>query len=329
MPAERSADAVVRLLGLVSYLAGRGPVPISQLAQRFNVSGAQIRADIDQLWVTGTPGYWPHDLLDFDGYSIERGMVHLTEARGLTQPLRLATREAVALIAALRALAGLPALQADPARREVAASALAKLEAVAGTVEARLDVTIAAPETAERLEILTVITAALNKGHRLRLRYSSAADRVSQREVDPGALVTERGVTYLRAWCSQARARRTFRLDRILAAEVLDEPSDPIWVAEARKVGPPPGEGDTTDVTLVLGPQWRWFAETLTVGEVSAEFADGSFALRLPVSDEAWWQGTLLWLAPGVSALEPPAAARAATVEARAALAAYGLDEEE
>ncbi len=84
--AERADDRLVRLLGIVAYLDGAGPVPVGELARHFGVSERQVLDDVDALWVSGTPGYWPDDLIDFDADSIERGVVRLTEARGMTRP---------------------------------------------------------------------------------------------------------------------------------------------------------------------------------------------------------------------------------------------------
>jgi hypothetical protein len=102
--AERATDRLLRLLGMVTYLDRHGGVPIEQVAEHFGVSTRQVVQDIDTLWVTGTPGYWPHDLIDFDAASYDEGVLRLVESRGMTRPLRLGTREAVALIAALRAM---------------------------------------------------------------------------------------------------------------------------------------------------------------------------------------------------------------------------------
>ncbi len=106
-----------------AYLDGAGGVPSRSSPSRFGVTTRQIVEDVDALWVSGTPGYWPDDLIDFDADSLERGVVRLTEARGMTRPLRLGTREAVALIAALRAMGETGAVRLDRARSDVVASA--------------------------------------------------------------------------------------------------------------------------------------------------------------------------------------------------------------
>ena len=94
--AERASDRLLRMLGMVAYLDSHGDVPVDDLAAQFGVTPEQVLADVDTLWVTGTPGYLPYDLIDFDATAYERGVVTLVEARGMTRPLRLGGREAVA-----------------------------------------------------------------------------------------------------------------------------------------------------------------------------------------------------------------------------------------
>jgi proteasome accessory factor C len=104
---ETAATRTARLLALVGYLSHNGEATIDELAAHFNVTAKQIRADIDLLWVTGTPGYMADDLIDFDAFALDQGVVRLTAARGLEQPLRLGIKESIALLAALNALRGI------------------------------------------------------------------------------------------------------------------------------------------------------------------------------------------------------------------------------
>src|SRR5690606_28358967 len=125
------------------------------------------------LWVSGTPGYLPDDLIDFDATSIEQGVVRLTEARGMTRPLRLGTREAVSLIAALRALDEALGPALAPEQRDVLASALGKLSAAAGDAAQAVRLRLAGDAAAP---VLSTIRSAMAARHRLRLRYVNAAD---------------------------------------------------------------------------------------------------------------------------------------------------------
>ncbi len=323
--AERADDRLVRLLGLVAYLDGHGPVPVTDLAERFGVTEQQIRDDVDQLWVTGTPGYWPDDLIDFDADAVERGVVHLTNARGLTRPLRLGTREAVALVAALRALLDSPPVQADPTRAALVRSALTKLTAATGEAASAVDVRLGHDGDPA---VVAAVTTAVAQGRRLRIRYVNAADVVGEREVDPARVLTQDGAGYLLAWCRRASGRRTFRLDRILEASVLSEPVDAVLVAkvdgdvDVARSAARATDGEAPEVTVTFAPQARWLAEEVS-SEAVTELGDGTFALRLRVTNPAWLRSVLLAAAPSVLAVDPPEVAAEVAQAARHALDAY------
>lgn len=317
--AERADDRLVRLLGLVAYLRSAGPCRVEDLAQRFAVSTDQILKDVDQLWVTGTPGYWPQDLIDFDASSIEQGVVRLIDGRGLTRPLRLGTREAVALVAALRALREVVAGVQDGTG--VLDAVLGKLTAATGEAARALDVRLATPG---RPEVVTAVTQALASGHRLALTYADATDRITDREVDPIELQTRDASTYLVAWCHRAAARRTFRTDRILAATLTTIPADPHDVAAQEEFVP---AADAPLVTVHLASAARWIAEQVPVQEVR-EHPDGSFEVDLRVTNRIWLRHLLTEQARYVITAHPGAYLDDVADAARDALRAYErLDE--
>lgn len=320
--AERADDRLLRLLGIVAYLDGAGPVSVADLAGRFGTTPAQIQKDVDALWVSGTPGYWPDDLIDFDAASIDRGVVHLTEARGMTRPLRLGTREAVALVAALRAMKATDAVQADPARSAVVESALGKLTDATGEAASAVDVRLA--PGGDR-QVVAAISSALTNRHRLRIRYVTSSDVVSEREVDPVRLHTQDEFAYLAAWCYRADAPRTFRVDRILEAVETDVP-----------VQAHPGEagaeidfaalfagGSSPLATIRFAPRARWFAEEVPVESVR-NLPDGDFEVTLRVTNPGWLRSSLVRLAPLVRSVSPGVLADDVAGTASEALALYG-----
>ncbi len=317
--AERADDRLVRLLGIVSYLETAGAVPVEQLAERFGVSSAQLLRDIDALWVSGTPGYWPDDLIDFDADSYERGIVRLTEARGMTRPLRLGAREAVALIAALRAMGETVAVQVDADRAAVVASALGKLTDATGEAAAAVDVRLA-PEG--NPEVVAVVSSAVTAGHRLRIRYVTAADVASEREVDPVSLHTQDEHAYLLAWCHRAGGRRTFRMDRILAATDLGVPVAGHDVEPEIDFAP---TGEAPIVTVVFASPARAVAEQVPVESVR-NLPDGSFEVTLRVTNPAWLRQLLLARAGQVLSVSPALFATEVADAARAAVGAYAAD---
>jgi proteasome accessory factor C len=318
--AERADDRLLRLLGIVAYLDGAGPVSVADLARRFGTTPAQIQKDVDALWVSGTPGYWPDDLIDFDAASIDRGVVHLTEARGMTRPLRLGTREAVALVAALRAMKATGAVQADPARSAVVESALRKLTDATGEAANAVDVRLA--PGGDR-QVVSAITSALTTRHRLRIRYVTSSDVVSEREVDPVRLHTQDEFAYLAAWCYRAAAPRTFRVDRILEAVETDIPvQDHPGVGAEIDFAALFAGGSSPLATIRFAPRARWFAEEVPVESVR-NLPDGDFEVTLRVTNPGWLRSTLIQLAPYVRSVSPSSLADDVAGTAAEALALY------
>jgi proteasome accessory factor C len=315
--AERASDRVLRLLGMVAYLDRTSGASVEQLAAQFGVGPDQVLADVETLWLTGTPGYQPYDLIDFDAFSLERGMVTLTEARGMTRPLRLGAREAVALLAALRALAQDLGPALDDDRRAVLTSALAKVQAVTGTASAPLDVQL---QVTGDPQVHAAVAQALAAGRRLRLRYVNAADRTSEREVDPIRLVADDAGSYLLGWCLAAGAERLFRLDRVLAAQVLDVPADVHQVDPRAEVFDPDPSGEL--VTLHLRSRARWIAESSPV-EAVRNLPDGSFEVDLRVVSHTWVVQLLLGAAEDVLDVRPRSIAQEVAATAQAALDSY------
>jgi len=313
---ERAPDRLLRMLGMVAYLDGHDDVAVDDLAAQFGVTPEQVLADVDTLWVTGTPGYLPYDLIDFDASAYERGVVTLIEARGMTRPLRLGGREAVALVAALRAMAASLGPALDDERAAVLRSALDKVTAAAGDAAAAVDVQL---QVAATPQAGAAIGEALARGRRLHIRYVDAGDRTSEREVDPIRLVTEDDRSYLLAWCRASHGERLFRVDRIVAADVLDAPAEDHPVPEGADVFTPEG-GEA--VTLHLASQGRWIVET-TPAEAVRDLPDGSFEVDLSVVQPAWLRHLLLQAAHTVIDVRPPEVAHDAAAFARRALAAY------
>ena len=170
--------------------------------------------------------------------------------------------------------------------------------------------------------VVAAIGTALQTGRRLRLRYVNAADVTSERDVDPIRLITDDERSYLLGWCYRAGAERLFRLDRVLAAEVLGDPVDAGHVAGTRSVEfhPDPTGGL---VTLHLTSRGRWVAESVPVEDVR-NLADGTFEVDLRVVDQAWLRHLLLQAAGEVLEVHPRDVAHDVASVARSALAAYG-----
>lgn len=321
--AERAADRVTRLLGLLAYVSTHPQTPVQDLARHFGVSERQIAADVATLWVSGTPGYQPLDLIDFDGDALDQGVVLLREAQGMGMPLRLGVTEALVLRAAVAALADTlgDAVLADS--MDVLRSVEAKLSEATEDYGSGVQAVEVDLGPGPKAEVVRALTEALRTDRALRLRYVTAADVVSERDVDPLYLETTDDRSHLLAWCLRQDTVRRFRLDRVLHAEVLDRRRTHRPDAAPSEPGHLGGDPRShQEVRLVLASRARWVGERHPVEEVE-ELADGRVAVRLRVAEPAWLRHLLLLVADDVLAVQPPAMAEPARELARQTLAAY------
>ena len=312
-----ATEHLPRLLALVPWLLAHPDTPVADVAAQFGVTERQIRADLDLLFLCGLPGYGPGDLMDVI-YHGDR--VSLSNADTIARPLRLSVDEALALVAALRALLGVPGL-ADTAAVD---RALAKLEGAAGGLVAADDVSVA-PEPAADPATVAAVTDALAKGHRLRITYwVPARDESAEREVDPIRMFTSQGTAYLRGWCHRVEDMRTFRLDRILAIADTGQPIALPDEAREREVDSTlfnPSPEDTL-VTIELEPAARWVADYYPCESVT-ERDDGGLTVTLRARDEQWLERLALGLAGYARVIFPTELEQRCRQAAASALAGY------
>ncbi|MQA34607.1 helix-turn-helix transcriptional regulator [Modestobacter roseus] len=319
MTAPSTAERMTRLLALVPYLQSRPDgVRLADAAADFGVPEAQLRRDLDLLWVCGLPGHGPGDLIDL---AFEGDRVRVTFTAGMVRPLRLTTDEAVALIVALRTLLELPGL----AEGEAVSRALAKVATAAGQpaeVAAPVAVSVGAGE-----ESLPVVREGLERRRALHLRYYvPSRDERTDRVVDPMRLLLVDGHWYLEAWCRNVEGVRLFRLDRIDDVTVLDSPAAPPPQAQARDLesGLYQPSSDEPLVRLRLARAARWVADYYPVEE-QAEVDDppGGLAIAVRTADLGWARRLVASLG-GAAVVDAPAGLAAqVAAEARAALARY------
>lgn len=315
MARRPSSERLVRLLALTAWVAEHDGATIDQAAAHFDVSGATIRRDIETLWVAGLPGGMPDQLVDFDAEAFESGRLSLREPQGLDLPVRLSRQEAVSLLLSLRVLRDL--LAADSGAATTMDEAAAALEVALGEPpqEARDLPEPPAGRAGAGRAILAAVRRALNERRRLHLSYVSATDEHSERDVDPVALFSDGSHLWLRAWCLSAGAERTFRLDRVLAAQVLAAPA-----TGHRATGRPAAPAAVT-ATLTLAPTGRWLVEQVPCDAVE-HTPRGAIRATVTGRDQAWLEGLVLSAGRHLLSVEPPGLATAAASRARRALEA-------
>jgi proteasome accessory factor C len=306
-----------RMLALVPYLAVHPETPLSDVAARFGVDERTIRADLDVVFMCGLPGYTPGDLINVVIDDADR--ITVTNADVIARPPRLTEEQAVALVVAARSLAEVPGL----AERDALDRALTKLEAVLG------DAFDGAPAVAVALdaegEHLRLLEDAVRRQRRVHLRYHSATrDELTERDVDPMRVSNVDGRWYLEGWCRSSEGVRMFRVDRVVAAEVLDVAAEVPGDVELRDVAEgvfQPSEAMPL-VVLELAPAARWVSEFYPCERVE-EFGEGRLRVELRVADTAWVRRLLLRLGNRARVVAPAALADEVRESARTALAAY------
>ncbi|MGN2640808.1 helix-turn-helix transcriptional regulator [Nocardia takedensis] len=200
-----------RLVATLLLMQARGRVTAAEVAAELEVSVATARRDLEALSAAGVPVY--PQAGRGGGWSLVGGA--RTDLTGLTAPearelfLRAgaSAHRTPEVRSALRKL-----VRALPAPFRAEAEAAAEAVVVDPARWGREDRPL--PETVPLLQRAVV------RRRRVRLSYERAG-KGSVRLVDPWGLVDKDGVWYLIA--GTERGRRTFRLDRITAAEMTDE----------------------------------------------------------------------------------------------------------
>ena len=310
-----ATDRLSRLLALVPYLVSRQGIPLTEAAAEFGITESQLVKDLELLFVCGTPGHLPDDLIEVDW---DDGHVYLSNADAIARPLRLGVDEALALLVGLRALADVPGLH----DRDALQRTLLKLEAAAGDS--------AAVSTQVRVEVeaqgpLAEVRRALAEGRRVHLTYFvPARDETTERDVDPMRVLLVDGRWYLEGWCRRAEDVRLFRLDRVEALAVLDlaaevPPEAPERdLAEGLFVASP----DDALVTIELHPPAHWVVDYYPVEDVE-ELPGDVLLVRLRVADDGWLRQLALRLGGALRVLDPPALIEDIAGTARRALEGY------
>jgi proteasome accessory factor C len=302
-----------RLLAMIPWLAANDGPKVADVCARFGITAEELQRDLGLLSTyVGVPPYTPEALFDI---TIQRGRVfaHLTPA--LDRPLRLIPEEAVGLVVAGRALADVPGDELDgPLGR-----ALAKVAEVLGIdPNEAVDVDLGTGSA----PTLAVLRDAVADRKRVEIdHFVASRDERVTRVVDPWAVQHDAGAWYLVGHDHLRGEARSFRVDRILAARVLDEratkaPKGPLPVGFA------PADDDPR-IVLELSEAGRWVVETYPVEDVT-ELDGGGVRATLAVSGRSWLERLLLRLGPAARVVDGPDDLRAAGADAaRRVLARY------
>jgi predicted DNA-binding transcriptional regulator YafY len=201
-------SSAARLLKLLSLLQSRPHWNATELADRLTVTTRTVRRDVARLRELGYPV--EAEAGSSGGYQLGRG--------GALPPLLLTDDEAVAVAVGLRAAASGGLAGYD----EAAVAAMAKLEQV---LPSKLRESVRALGSATMLlrpggeavdtEVLLVVAQGCRRNERVRFSYRDNVGTLTDRRVEPYAVVNHEQRWYLVADDLDRHDWRTFRLDRI------------------------------------------------------------------------------------------------------------------
>lgn len=295
MPPSKTIQRLRRLLVVVPYIVQHPGTPVADLSKLFEVSEAEILADLNLLFLTGLPPYGPGDLIEVDIDDESRVWIRMADY--FSRPVRLTRAEALALY-----LRGTEILGAGGVgEAEALRSALAKIEAALGG-GALGDLQIDVGETAETGPLETVRQGIADRATLEIDYYSANRDQLTARRIDPEHVFSALGNWYVVAWDRTAEGERLFRLDRVREARATKVRFEPRGlIGQGRDLYTRSAED--IQVRLALGPRARWVAEYYVVGDV--EERDGFLEVTLPTKDLAWAAKLVLRLGGEARVREP------------------------
>ncbi len=203
-----------RLVSVLLLLQTRGRMTASELADELEVSLRTVYRDLDELGAAGIPVYAERGPAGgyqlVDGYRTRLTGLSADEAEtlflsGLEGPAAQLGLGTVLAAAQLKVLAALPP----------------ELRSRATRIRERF--LLVAPawfKTQDELASLGPVAQAVWEGRSIQMRYRGPEGPV-ERRVEPFGLVLKAGIWYLVA--RRSGALRTYRVSRILSAEMLDE----------------------------------------------------------------------------------------------------------
>lgn len=307
------------------FQAARHPVPRRRLEESLECSRATIQRLLDDMRLyLGAPISYDRDRNGYF-YDLKDGQVY--ELPGLW----FNASELHALLSMQRLLADVQPGLLDPhlAPLQKRIDALLHLKPGSGEpVPSRIRILRAAARPAGAH--FQTLAGAVAQRRRLELRYfHRVRNQTDCREVSPQGMCHYRDNWYLDAWCHQRNALRTFALDAIQGARLLEATALELPEADLRQhfeasygifAGPVRDEA-----RLRFSPERaRWVAqERWHPDQQGGWLADGSYELRIPYGNTPELLMDILKYGPDVEVLAPDSLRRLVAERLAAAAALY------
>jgi proteasome accessory factor C len=204
-----------RILTMIPLIRSRPGIRIEEIARQLGVPPKTILSDLDAILMCGVPPYLPNDYV---GVYVENNTVRLSFADHFKRPVTLTHTEALALRLALECL---------PARTSSHASKLIRKlnrllpRVLRRDVKRRFRLAVGQAAVRERMRTIERAVALRREIH---IEYYTASrDTITERTVQPYAIIEHQGQWYLIAFCRMRHRELPFRIDRIRSAKLTGE----------------------------------------------------------------------------------------------------------
>lgn len=273
-PMEKAA----RLLDLVPFLYKNQGISIEMLAKEFGVDREEILSDLNTLWMCGETRF---DLIELE---FESGYVYIRNAQAINLVRSLSTQEMISIFFGLDLLKD----ELGDQRPDL----LKEIETLKSQINPELSSKVSANQ-AVSASLLEEIDKAIASRFLLEIQYHSVADdKYSMRTISPIEKVRRDGHDFLIAFCTVADSRRTFRLDRISSAKVVDLSSP--------SIAAPDEDESRISVTLKVHANARLLNETF---DKCRELGDDKY--QVEVFNTSWLVREIIASAGDFELLEP------------------------
>lgn len=273
-PVEKAA----RMLDLVPFITTHQGIALDELAAQFQISQTELLSDLNSLWMCGDSRF---DLIDLE---FESGFVSIRNAQTLNLVRSLSPQEIISILIGLDLIAH----NLDSSRTDLLTDIAVLRKKVGRDMGRSIE---ALPSLSSHTAEL--ISQAIAQRRTIECLYHSISDdRVTTRTIDPIEISESDGIYFLKAYCHTAGAHRTFRVDRMKDAKILDRESKP---------NQEPTQSSTTiSVAVTLVREKRYASETL-----GRTLSGNESQVELSVFNQAWLSRTVIGAAGAMKVTSP------------------------
>ncbi|MDQ6964404.1 MAG: YafY family protein [Mariprofundales bacterium] len=182
----------------------------------------------------------------------------------------------------------------------------------------------------KKLPMVPIITCGLLNRQRLQVVYHGRhRDERTEREISPQRLTLYRSNWYLNAWCHKVDGLRSFSMERIEKAQIMDRACLEVATIELDKLlassfGIFSGRPVATAILHFSEQAARWVADEEWFPEERGQHLDdGTFELKVPYSDPTELIMDICRYGPDVEVISPPSLRQAVIDRLKRALKQY------